>query len=105
MRNSIIKNVCAIVLFLLSVAETVVVAKFGSFTWYGLLLCQVSFCIGICGIRFAYTFAQMRLGIIMYRWGKSDDYDEEPNLYGILLTKLSGCFFLFLPIFVYAIYA
>ena len=103
--KDVIKNVCAIILFLLSVATTIVMAKFASCEWYTLLLYQISICVGICCIRFAYAFAQIHLFSLMYKWSNSDDYDEEPSPYGVLVVKLVGCFLLFFPIIVYAIFA
>lgn len=101
MKN-IIKNVCAIILFLLSVATTIVMAKFTSCSWGEALLNQLMLCVGICCIRFDYTLAQIHLYSLMNRWGNTDNYDEEPSQYGIKIIKLAGCFFLFLPIILYA---
>lgn len=101
-RNNVIRNVCAITLFLFSIATTIVMGKYGSFKWYWLALDQLMFCVGICIIRFSYSIAQFVLYSHMYKWSASDDFDDEPSEFGVFRMQLFGCVWLFLPLIMYA---
>ncbi len=92
MKKFLTVNVQALVLLLISVAETVFMALFKPFGVPMIVLLQIASLIGIAMVRFAPNIAYLRnyLHSAFYRRNAGSDKDDEPSDLAIILAKISG---------------
>lgn len=85
-------NVQAVVLFLISVAQTVIMALFKPIDVWIIVLLQMASLAAIAIIRFAPKIAYLRnfLHSRFYRINADDGVDDEPSGLAIFLVKLTG---------------
>ncbi len=91
-------NVQALVLFLISVAETVFMALYKPFGAPMIVLLQIVSLIGIAFVRFASNIAYFRNYLHSAFYRRNAGADDEPSGLAVFLAKLAGYVIYAIPV-------
>ena len=97
-------SICAIILLLVSIVETVVTAVFGFCEWYLAVAIEILFILGVCLVRFPYEIAYIRNTWHSHLYRESSD-DDEPSMFAVQVIRFIGYFCMFGAVVVFLSFA